>query len=82
MEVIESNFNNYYTTLALRLLEDKINRQKQYVHEEKLEMQWLISNDGFLLNFKQAHSTLAFNFPFSKIVFIFPEVVAQKIDPK
>lgn len=31
MEALESNFNSYYTTLAMRFLEDKINRGKQMV---------------------------------------------------
>lgn len=29
MEALESNFNSYYTTLAMRFLEDRINRGKQ-----------------------------------------------------
>lgn len=28
MSVVESNFNSYYTNLALRFLEDKINKGK------------------------------------------------------
>ena len=35
IEALESNFNNYYTTLAMRFLEDKINRKREITSFEK-----------------------------------------------
>ena len=46
VETVESNFNCYYTTLALRFLEEKINKKRENISQQKVEMHWLISNDG------------------------------------
>ena len=37
IEAIESNFNSYYTTLAMHYLEDKINRKREMISFDKKE---------------------------------------------